>query len=105
MAGRGQPGQQRWKRLTILGAWLQAKGEGHCQVETAEAPPPPLPKLGMDCVASSSAIFFALMLPLWCALGRRFGGWGQKKLNAPQDPVRMVRGLVVCSENLTVGGG
>ena len=42
---------------------------------------------------------------LWCALGRRFGGWGQKKLNAPQDTVRMVRGLLVCSENLTVGGG
>ena len=44
-------------------------------------------------------------LPHWCALGRRFGGWGQKKLNAPQDTVRMVRGLLVCSENLTVGGG
>ena len=44
-------------------------------------------------------------LPLWCALGRRFGGWGQKKLNAPQDTVRTVRGLLVCSENLTGGGG
>ena len=33
-------GAPKRQRLTILGAWLQAKGEGHGQVGTAEAPPP-----------------------------------------------------------------
>ena len=33
-------GAAKRQRLTILGAWLQAKGEGQGQVGTAEAPPP-----------------------------------------------------------------
>ena len=33
-------GAPKRQRLTILGAWLQAKGEGQGQVGTAEAPPP-----------------------------------------------------------------
>ena len=33
-------GAPKRQRLTILGAWLQAKGKGQGQVETAKAPPP-----------------------------------------------------------------
>ena len=62
-------GAPKRQRLTILGAWLQAKGEVQGQVETAEAPP--LPKLGMHCVGSSSALFFALMSSISAALAAR----------------------------------
>ena len=63
-------GAPKRQRLTILGAWLQAKGEGQGQVGTAEAPLP-LPKLGMHCVGSSSALFFALMSSISAALAAR----------------------------------
>ena len=66
-SSKGAPKRQR---LTILGAWLQAKGEVQGQVETAEAPPP-LPKLGMHCVGSSSALFFALMSSISAAPAAR----------------------------------
>ena len=36
-----------------------------------QKPPPPLPKLGMHCVGSSSALFFALMSSISAALAAR----------------------------------
>ena len=64
-------GAPKRKRLTILGARLQAKGEVQGQVETPKAPPPPLPKLGMHCVGSSSALYFAPMSSISAALAAR----------------------------------
>ena len=42
-------GAPKRQRLTILGAWLQAKGEVQGQVETREAPPPSPPCLSWGC--------------------------------------------------------
>ena len=42
-------GTAKWQKHTILGAWLQVKGEVQGQGQAPEAPPP-LPKLGMHCV-------------------------------------------------------
>ena len=61
-------GAPKRQRVTILGAWLQAKGEVQGQVEAPEALPP-LPKLGMHCVGVLISPLFRSHVCNLCWLG------------------------------------